>query len=229
MRTNSGLHAMWPQQIKMTANLLEIIHHEDEFIIINKPSGLLAVPGRGPANLDSISHRVKIRFPGCISHPAVHRLDMDTSGLMILALTQRAHRTLSIQFEKRQVAKRYIALLDGKIDGIEGKVELPFRLDPANRPHQIYDAVNGKTGVTFWRKLADEPPYTRVEFIPVTGRTHQLRLHSAHELGLGIPIVNDPLYGNGKSHGTMKLHAEYLQFSHPDTNDPLEFFSSVPF
>lgn len=212
-----------------SARPLDIIYQEPEFLVINKPSGLLAVPGRAPELIDSVTHRVILEFPHSIKHPAVHRLDMDTSGLMLLALTPQTHRALSIQFEKRVVHKQYIALLEGILHEDQGEIELPFRLDPTNRPYQIHDPVHGKIGRTIWRKITTEPPWTRVEFIPLTGRTHQLRLHAAHRLGLGIPIVGDTLYGNGQSHGEMKLHATYLSFFHPHTGTPLTFRSPSPF
>jgi len=208
---------------------LEIIHQDSEFVVITKPSGLLAVPGRSPGKTDSVSFRIKQQFPSCIDQPAVHRLDMDTSGLMVLALSRESHRQLSTQFAEQKVSKRYIALLEKEPASTHGKIELPFRLDPDNRPYQIYDPVHGKVGITLWKKRAIEPPYTRVEFTPLTGRTHQLRLHASHALGLGAPIVDDPLYGNGKSHGKMKLHASYLAFYHPTSKVLLEFSSTPPF
>ena len=146
-------------------------------------------------------------FPSCIKQPAVHRLDMDTSGLMVVALTADTHRNLSRQFHERQTQKRYVALLNGVLDAECGTIELPFRLDVNNRPIQIYDEINGKMGITHWKKIAIEGNTTRVDFIPVTGRTHQLRVHASHAKGLGIPIVGDPFYGDGSGPGQLKLHA----------------------
>ncbi|MGB1260327.1 MAG: RluA family pseudouridine synthase, partial [Akkermansiaceae bacterium] len=151
--------------------LLDILHVDSSFVVVNKESGMLAVPGRGPEKIDSVSHRVKLMFPGCIEQPSVHRLDMDTSGLMVVARTTEAHRNLSRQFHERETQKRYIAVLDGLLEKESGTIELPFRLDVDNRPIQIYDEVHGKVGVTYWRKLKVERGRTRVEFIPVTGRT----------------------------------------------------------
>jgi len=168
-------------------------------------------------------------YPGCIEQPSVHRLDQDTSGLLVLALTTSAHRTLSQQFMDRLVGKRYIALLDGVVEASGGVIELKFRLDPDNRPYQVYDPVNGKNGITRWRKIAVEDGRTRVEFMPHTGRTHQLRLHSSHEKGLGFPIVGDRLYGTGTGPGQLKLHASTLRFRHPATKKPMEFISAAPF
>jgi len=164
-----------------------------------------------------------------IDQPAVHRLDMYTSGLMVVAINQQTHRNLCHQFEDRLVSKRYIALLDGIVEGESGKIELSFRLDPGNRPFQVYDPLQGKLGVTFWKKMSVENGRTRIEFTPVTGRTHQLRVHAAHELGLGIPIVGDQLYGNGCEGEQMLLHASYLEFTHPGTGETLRFDSPVPF
>ena len=164
-----------------------------------------------------------------IQQPAVHRLDMYTSGLMVFARTAAAHRKLSIQFEKHQVQKQYQALLDGKIDGNNGEIRLSFRLDPANRPLQIYDPQHGKQGITHWKNLGNESGKTRIEFIPLTGRTHQLRLHSAHPLGLGIPIIGDSLYGSGNEGDQMMLHATSLQFIHPVSGKNVCFNSPPPF
>ncbi|MCP5537353.1 MAG: RluA family pseudouridine synthase [Akkermansiaceae bacterium] len=207
--------------------LLEIIHTDPHFVVVNKVSGMLSVPGRDVK--DSVTNRVRAMFPDCKESPEVHRLDMDTSGLMVVARTVEAHRHLSIQFQDRLTQKRYQALLDGVFEGKEGTIELPFRLDIDNRPIQIYDEVHGKMGITHWKNLGIEGGYTRVEFIPVTGRTHQLRLHASHEKGLGIPIVGDPFYGNGTGPGQMKLHACELSFSHPVTGEVMTFQSAPAF
>ncbi len=202
---------------------LEIIHQDAALVVVNKPSGLLSVPGRGPDMQDCVVNRLKSLFPHCIDQPSVHRLDMDTSGLLVLALTKEAQRNLAIQFQDRKVTKIYVALVEGIIDEGSGDIELAFRLDPENRPHQVYDPVQGKVGSTRWRKLGIEDGCTRIEFIPATGRTHQLRLHAAHELGLGFPIVGDRLYGSGTAPGQLKLHAAFLSFDHPETGKRLSF------
>ena len=206
-----------------------VIHEELEFVVVVKSSGLLSVPGRGPENLDCVSERVKALYPGCIEQPSVHRLDMDTSGLVVVARTKEVHRNISIQFQDKKVTKRYIAILDGELESEEGIIELPFRVDIENRPHQIYDPVHGKMGITHWKKILVQDGKTRIEFKPITGRTHQLRVHSASERGLGIPIVGDPLYGTGTGPGMMKLHACYLSFAHPRTGERLEFNSEPLF
>ncbi len=206
-----------------------ILHADADIIVICKPSGLLAVPGKGEENQNCVVSRIKALCPDCIEQPAVHRLDMDTSGLMVLALTADAHRELSRQFEHRETEKHYIALLDGEVLGESGTIELPFRLDVENRPYQIYDPINGKLGITHWKVLSTNNKKTRVEFIPVTGRTHQLRVHAASEHGLGIPILGDRLYGSGTAPGQLKLHASFLSFTHPRTGERLEFRSEPPF
>ena len=208
---------------------MEVLYQDNDIVVVRKSSGFLSVPGRGPEKLDSVSHRIRISIPGCITQPSVHRLDKDTSGLMVLGLTTAAHRNLSIQFQDRLTEKRYQALLDGRLEGDSGTITLPFRLDVENRPFQIYDEVHGKMGTTHWQKIAIEGDHTRIEFIPVTGRTHQLRLHASHPKGLGIPIVGDSFYGKGTGPGQLKLHAAYLAFTHPETGDDLHFESPPPF
>lgn len=208
---------------------MEILYQDKDIVVVDKPSGLLSIPGRGPEKIDSVSHRIRQMFPDCLAQPSVHRLDMDTSGLLVLALTAASHRHLSLQFQNRETDKHYLALLDGELAGEEGTITLPFRLDIENRPHQIYDEIHGKIGTTHWKKLGIENGKTRIAFHPITGRTHQLRVHSAHPKGLGIPIVDDPLYGNGDFPGKMKLHACELTFTHPTTGEKMTFTAPVPF
>ncbi len=208
---------------------VDLVCKEPEFVVVNKPSGLLSVAGKGPENQDCVTARIKKMFPDCPDHPEVHRLDMDTSGLMVLARTKEAHRELSRQFHDRETGKRYIALLDGEVQAESGTIELPFRLDIDNRPTQIYDPVHGKIGITHWKALSADPQKTRVEFTPITGRTHQLRVHAASEHGLGIPIVGDRLYGTGTAPGQLKLHAAFLSFTHPRTGKKMEFRSDPLF
>lgn len=214
----------------MTAQAdIEILYHDESIVVICKPGGMLAVPGRGPEKQDCAAARLRLRCPEMIDQPAVHRLDMFTSGIMVFAKTAAAHRALSIQFEKRTVYKTYLALVEGSVAGDNGKIRLAFRLDPDNRPHQVYDPVNGKLGITLWRKIAVEGPASRIEFTPLTGRTHQLRLHAAHAQGLNCPIIGDSLYGNGSEGDQMMLHATVLKFPHPATGEMIEFFSPAPF
>jgi tRNA pseudouridine32 synthase/23S rRNA pseudouridine746 synthase len=208
---------------------MRIVFQDSDIVVVEKPSGLLSVPGIGPEKLDSVSHRIRQKFAGCIAHPEVHRLDMDTSGIMVLALNSDAHRHLSLQFQNRETEKRYVALLDGEVAGDSGTITLPFRLDVDNRPYQIYDEIYGKVGITHWEKIGVEDGKTRIAFRPETGRTHQLRVHSAHSKGLGVPIVDDPLYGNGDGPGKMKLHAAKLTFTHPVTGERLAYSCKPPF
>jgi len=202
---------------------LEIIYRDAWILVVNKPGGLLSVPGRGLDKQDCVAARVRKMFPEMIEQPAVHRLDMLTSGLMVLAFSAAAHRNLSAQFQNRRVSKRYEAVVSGSISETSGAIRLPFRLDPDNRPYQIYDPINGKEAVTLWKWIADHERGTRIEFTPLTGRTHQLRVHSAHPLGLAAPIVGDALYGSGRDGDTMYLHATYLSFNHPADSRIVEF------
>ena len=208
---------------------LTVLYADTTLVVVDKPGGLLSVPGRSPENKDCVTSRIKQLYPDCINQPSVHRLDMHTSGLLVLALTADAHRNLSRQFERREVEKRYIAVLDGLITQEAGAIRLSFRLDTDNRPHQIYDPVRGKPGTTLWKKLRIFEGKTWVEFAPLTGRTHQLRLHAAHALGLNCPIVGDRLYGKGVEGERMLLHASSLSFRHPDTGQKMNFDSSPPF
>ncbi|OJF77711.1 MAG: hypothetical protein BKP49_01665 [Treponema sp. CETP13] len=232
---------------------IQILYYDKSIIVVNKPAGMLSVPGRTEDKKDCVVSRVRRLFPECIPQPSVHRLDMETSGILVMAFTKDAHRKLSIQFQERKTKKEYIALIRGSIfnaDGfsakqavaefknrqktLSGHIELPFRLDITNRPHQIYDEQNGKLGITDWLYINEEKlkseTVTRIKFIPKTGRTHQLRLHSAHIKGLGSSIVGDSLYGTrNKNENRMLLHAEYLSFFHPDTGKQMEFHSTCPF
>ena len=210
-------------------DLLEIIYKDPSIAVVNKPGGILSIPGRGEGKKDSVTERLKRLFPETIEQPSVHRLDMYTSGLIVLAFTKEAHRNLSIQFQKKEVVKQYTAVIDGEINRESGVIKLKFRLDPENRPFQVYDPVNGKEGITEWKKISTENGKTRILFTPHTGRTHQLRLHSAHEKGLGIPIIGDRLYGRGKEGDQMMLHASYLEFTHPETGERISFSSEAHF
>jgi len=204
---------------------LEILYHDKDIVVINKPSGLLSVPGKGEEKQDCAEARVRNLFPEAPKQCAVHRLDMETSGILILALNAESHRILNEEFAAGLVRKKYIALLDGILYGKpEGRTELPFRLDTENRPHQIYDAINGKIGITEWKKIGVEKRLTRIEFSPLTGRTHQLRLAAScpAELGgLGIPIKGDSLYGLCKEGERLMLHAAEIDFFHPISGEKI--------
>ena len=212
---------------------LEILYRDKDIVVINKPSGLLSVPGKGKDKEDCAEARVRNLFPDAPKQCAVHRLDMETSGILVLALNKEAHRKLNEQFAAGLVRKKYIALLDGILHGrSEGKTELPFRLDTENRPHQIYDPVNGKIGITEWKKLGVEKGLTRIEFSPLTGRTHQLRLAAScpKELGgLGIPIKGDSLYGSCKEGEKLMLHAAEIEFFHPVSGEKIHLICQPDF
>lgn len=221
---------------------VKVVWRDDHIIVVEKPAGLLSVPGRGEGKSDCVASRVRTLYPECIAQPAVHRLDMETSGLMALAFTKEAHKNLSLQFATGQVEKRYEALLDGNLlkRGVkrEGELVLYFRLDVDNRPHQVWDAVHGKKAITRWKILGVEryttpegniKHVTRVSFTPLTGRTHQIRLASSSCHGLACPIVGDSLYGNKEEGQRLMLHATHLSFCHPITGQRLSFQSECPF
>lgn len=223
---------------------IEILYRDKDIVVINKPSGLLSVPGKGEEKQDCAEARVRKLFPEAPLQCAVHRLDMETSGILVLALNQKTHSAMNEQFAGGQVHKKYIALLDGILHGKpEGRTELPFRLDPDNRPHQIYDPENGKLGITEWKKLgvvtvtersrSDQPrKVTRIEFSPLTGRTHQLRLAASCPVekgGLGIPIAGDSLYGVCKKGQRLMLHAREITFTHPTSGEVMHIVCEPDF
>ena len=205
---------------------LSILHQEDSFVVVDKPPDFLSVPGRGPGMDDCVVHRVRELFPHARGSLAAHRLDMETSGLMLLGLTPEAHRQLSGQFEQRRVHKTYIALLEGCLEADAGRIELAFRLDVDNRPRQILDPVHGKLGITEWEVLERRTGHTRVRFTPRTGRTHQLRVHAASSEGLGHPVLGDRLYGNPRLAHRLMLHSASLSFRHPVDGHRLHFDES---
>ena len=221
---------------------LQIIYRDNDICIVNKQSGLLSVPGRLEQNKDSVVTRFKALFPGAIEQCAVHRLDQDTSGIMILAFNKQALRALSLQFEKKTVTKQYIALIDANLikQGIaqNGTNTLYLCCDYPNRPKQMYDRVNGKIAVTQWQILRVEKYYTpqgkrkdvtRVLFTPKTGRSHQLRLCASSSHGFGYPIVGDCFYGTKQKGERLMLHASYIKFIHPVTNKVMEINCPCPF
>lgn len=229
---------------------LEVLYRDESIIVVNKPSGLLSVPGRGEDKQDCVVNRVKALIPEAIEQPSVHRLDMETSGLLVLALTAEAQRKLSIQFENGIVKKNYTALLDGVLPKAKGEMtphkgetngvmELKFRLDVENRPHQIYDEINGKNGITEWiyhgvenfknPVTGEVKKVTRMTYIPHTGRTHQLRLASSDLHGFGLPIVGDSLYGSCGEGERLMLHACKLQFEHPVSGKEMCFECKAEF
>lgn len=209
-----------------------LIHYADaDIAVVEKPAGLLSCPGKGPEKYDSVQTRIPRLYPQAQGSILAHRLDQATSGLMVVGLHPNAHRHLQQQFENREVQKEYEAILEGIVEPDAGQIELAFRVDLARRPHQIYDPVSGKLGITRWRVLQKDfqAHRTRVRFFPQTGRTHQLRVHAAHPRGLGCPIAGDALYGNEQSAPRLLLHAARLRLTHPVSEKPMDFSSAVPF
>jgi len=198
---------------------IDIVYEDDVMVIINKPADFLSVPGKNIQ--DSVHLRMKIAYPFADSPLIVHRLDMSTSGLMVIALTKKAHKNLQKQFINRTVEKRYIALLNGNLKDDTGAINLPLRVDLDDRPRQLVCYDYGKNAETSWQVIERKNNTTKVFFYPKTGRTHQLRVHSAHIKGLNMPIVGDDLYGNKSSR--LHLHAESLTLQHPDTRETLCF------
>jgi tRNA pseudouridine32 synthase/23S rRNA pseudouridine746 synthase len=198
---------------------IDIIYQDDVMVVINKPAEFLSVPGKNIE--DSVFARMKQAFPMADSPLIVHRLDMSTSGLMVIALTREAHKNLQKQFISRTVEKRYIALIDGLLKDDEGVINLPLRVDLDDRPRQMVCYQYGRAAETHWQVIARTEARTKVYFYPKTGRTHQLRMHSAHADGLNSPIVGDDLYGNKAER--LYLHAESLAFQHPSTREKMYF------
>lgn len=204
---------------------LDILYEDDYLLIVNKPAGMLSVPGKGDA--DSVYHRLHILYPDATGPIIVHRLDMATSGLLLAAKTKEAHQNLQAQFKNRTIQKRYIALLEGEVPQDEGEIRLPLCPDPLDRPRQIVSEEFGKPAFTRYRVLERTSGKTLIAFYPQTGRTHQLRVHAAHPLGLHCPILGDELYGRKAER--LYLHAEYLAFTHPITSERIEIQKSPAF
>jgi tRNA pseudouridine32 synthase/23S rRNA pseudouridine746 synthase len=200
------------------AHKLKIIYEDDNFVVVNKPAELRSVPG---VNIDdSVYTRLKAVLNG-VEPLIIHRLDMATSGLLVVAKTKDAHKQIQAQFLKRTVTKRYTALLSKVIDEIEGEISLPLRGDLENRPRQLVCFDYGKKALTKWKVIQRNETTTKVHLWPLTGRTHQLRMHAAHELGLHAPIVGDDLYGTASDR--LYLHAAHLAFVHPITKETVSF------
>ena len=202
-----------------TVEELEILYQDDDLVVINKPEEFLSVPGIDIK--DSVYLRIKHQFPLATGPIIVHRLDMSTSGILVLALNKESHKLLQQQFIKRKVHKRYIALLDGNIEHDNGFIDLPLRVDLDDRPRQMVCYEHGKTAQTKYEVITRKDNKTLVYFYPITGRTHQLRMHASHRLGLNAPIIGDDLYG--KKANRLHLHAESLEFTHPKTKELMKF------
>ncbi|MDF7809070.1 RluA family pseudouridine synthase [Pontiellaceae bacterium B12219] len=203
--------------------MLEIIYQDEAFMAVNKPTGLLSVPGRGPDKQDCCLSRVTAQFPDALM---VHRLDMDTSGLILFARSIDVQRNISLQFEKREISKIYIALLEGVMEMEEGMVDYPMRKDMEQRlpPKHIVDCVRGKKAMTEWEVLERTDSTTRVALFPMTGRSHQLRVHMN---AVGFPIVGDNIYGTAGER--LMLHAQTLKLSHPITGESMQLECPAPF
>ena len=192
---------------------LEIIYEDDVLLAVNKPAEFLSVPGKDIK--DSVYTRIKDKYPEATGPIIVHRLDMSTSGILLLTKTKEANKVLQSQFINRTIKKRYVALLDGILPKNKGKIKLPLRVDLDDRPKQLVDFKFGKPAETDWEIISEINNKTKVYFYPITGRTHQLRVHAAHKNGLNTPIVGDDLYGNKQNR--LHLHAEFIEFNHPVT------------
>ncbi len=203
---------------------MNVLYLDDSLLVAEKPAGLLSVPGRLPENQDCLVSRLQVLHADVLT---VHRLDQVTSGLMLYARGKAMQAALSMQFEQRRVSKRYEAVLEGVLEGGDGEVALPLICDWPNRPKQMVDLERGKPALTRWRVLDRDLQMqrTRVELEPVTGRSHQLRLHMA---SLGHPIVGDVMYGAQPAE-RVRLHAFRLEFAHPVSGEMMGFVSRSPF
>ena len=225
--------AVRPRAREVQVSHLQTVHEDDHIIVLNKPEGLLAVPGKGPDKQDCLSARAQARWPDAL---VVHRLDMATSGLVVMARGIEAQRTLSLAFEERRVHKRYTAVVSGELtnpqpDNGWNTISLPLMADWPNRPRQKVDLDHGKPSTTRWRIASGDtaPGTTRLELEPVTGRTHQLRVHLQ---ALGHPMVGDALYAAAHQQSLaprLLLHAHWMSLSHPVHDQALEFHSPSPF
>jgi tRNA pseudouridine32 synthase/23S rRNA pseudouridine746 synthase len=204
---------------------LTILHEDHEILVVHKPAGLLSVPGKGPELADCLIARLEAAYPQVL---LVHRLDRDTSGVMIFALTPHAQRHLGLQFEKRQTKKTYLARVAGRMEAKTGTIDLPLIVDWPNRPLQKVDHETGKPAVTDWRVMKASDVESRGQLYPKTGRSHQLRVHM---LALGHPILGDPLYAPETAHDypRMMLHALELRVRHPDGGKGMSFRAKAPF
>ena len=203
---------------------LEVLHEDHELIAVIKPAGLLSVPGKGAHLADCLLGRVQAAFPTAL---LVHRLDRDTSGVMVFAASPHAQRHLGLQFEKRQTRKTYVARVHGQPDPPEGRIDLPLIVDWPNRPRQMVCVETGKQAITDYKLLNAGEGESRVRLMPLTGRSHQLRVHMA---ALGHPILGDPFYSeDAEAYPRMMLHAQELRLRHPDGGRGMRFFAKAPF
>ena len=203
---------------------LNVIHADDQILVLSKPSGLLSVPGNRPDLQDCMEMRAQKRYPAATT---VHRLDRPTSGVFLMALNKESHRRLGIQFEKRKTSKRYKAIVSGIVSEDQGRIIQALRTDWYNRPKQMIDNCLGRDATTDWKVLDRYENETRMELKPVTGRSHQLRVHMQW---LGHPIVGDEFYAEESDQADrLMLHAEKLEIFHPATNERMTFSDLCPF
>lgn len=204
---------------------IPILHADHEILVVDKPAGLLSVPGKGPELADCLIERLKQAFPQVL---LVHRLDRDTSGVMVFALTPHAQRHIGQQFEYRRTKKTYLARVAGKLEPKTGHIDLPLIVDWPNRPKQMVCHATGKPAQTDWRVIKSSDEESRVHLMPLTGRSHQLRVHM---LAQGHPILGDPFYApeTAANYPRMMLHAEELRLRHPDGGLGLKFRAPAPF
>jgi tRNA pseudouridine32 synthase/23S rRNA pseudouridine746 synthase len=196
---------------------LPIVFEDKHIIVVNKPSNFLSVPGKTIS--DSVYTRIKEQYPDATGPLIIHRLDMLTSGILLLAKTKSAHKYIQYQFIHRQIEKTYVALLNGELEKDSGIIDLPLRTDIDDRPRQLVCYDYGKPAQTEFKVLSRENGKTRIQFHPITGRTHQLRVHAAHSLGLNMPIIGDDLYGIKSDR--LHLHAASITFRHPKSKEPM--------
>lgn len=214
------------KRMQVPSQNLEIVYEDPWLSVINKPAGMLSVPGKEDAV--SVYSLMREQYPEADGPLTVHRLDMATSGLMLIAKTKRVHQNLQAQFKNRLVRKRYVALLEGVVPKDKGTVDLPLCLNPLDRPRQMVHTEHGKPAITDYQVLERlDGKRTRIAFYPRTGRTHQLRIHAAHPLGLHCPIIGDELYGEKADR--LYLHAEYLEFTHPITGETVRITKEAEF
>ncbi len=204
---------------------IEIVYEDEVMLAINKPTEFLSVPGKTIS--DSVYARIKEKYPDATGPLIVHRLDMSTSGIMLIAKNEATAVQLQSQFINRTIKKRYVALLDGLLEKSHGYIDLPLRVDLEDRPRQLVCYEHGKPAQTKWKTIEVKNGKTKVHFYPITGRTHQLRVHASHNLGLHTPIVGDDLYGAKADR--LHLHAEYIQFEHPITKEVMEILVEAEF
>ena len=202
------------EKIKSSELQIEVLFEDEYLLVINKPSGLLSVPGKKIK--ESVESRMKSQFPDATGPMLAHRLDMATSGLMLISKSLSIHKHLQAQFTERTVKKRYLAILEGNISQKSGVIRLPLRVDLDHRPAQVVDFEHGKLAITRWEVIEQSTNQTRIHFYPATGRTHQLRVHASHPKGLNAPIKGDDIYGTASNR--LFLQANYIKFVHPVTH-----------